>query len=375
MPNSYRALKAYKEKRARHDVFFAVKVDDEHALRQHLEQGMDVNERNDEGATLLHQTGVWGASKCAEMLLTRGANTRVVTPENRWTPLHSACYTGHIGTILQFYRHSPDTFHSELVGDVCIPPAPQPDIVADSSNADRQLAIPDYDGMYPLDTLISLRKRYFDQVKLERRRILETLRKGNELVEDKHTQAFLRKRFEKDTDYSTFSVLTGSSAIKSSVLFDDVESLDDTTESDSDNGNEKMLQRNSSGRQGHSDVRWSTEMLSWGKNNLQLGYTPTGQTNYQEQPHVVRELSNTIKVVAVSAGPCHSLLLTSQGEVYSWGAGRRGRLGLGDEEPRIHPTKISCFGPQTGQIVYKASAGESQFGCYKQWDFMGMGMS
>ena len=37
-------------------------------------------------------------------------------------------------------------------------------------------------------------------------------------------------------------------------------------------------------------------------------------------------------VIAVAAGPQHVVAVGSDGEVYTWGCGIDGRLGLGDEE-------------------------------------------
>ena len=43
---------------------------------------------------------------------------------------------------------------------------------------------------------------------------------------------------------------------------------------------------------------------------------------------------------AVAAGEVHSLVLTESGEVYAWGNNVSGKLGLGDTEARLTPTKV-----------------------------------
>ena len=46
------------------------------------------------------------------------------------------------------------------------------------------------------------------------------------------------------------------------------------------------------------------------------------------------------RVIGVSAGAEHSVVCTSDGEVYSFGWGRYGNLGLGDREDRHVPAKV-----------------------------------
>lgn len=50
------------------------------------------------------------------------------------------------------------------------------------------------------------------------------------------------------------------------------------------------------------------------------------------------------RAVCVRAGGKHSLVLTSTGQVYSWGAGAHGRLGTGDDARRRKPTLVSLNG-------------------------------
>ena len=40
------------------------------------------------------------------------------------------------------------------------------------------------------------------------------------------------------------------------------------------------------------------------------------------------------KVVSIACGAEHSLVCTEEGQVYSWGWGRYGNLGLGDKADR-----------------------------------------
>ena len=60
------------------------------------------------------------------------------------------------------------------------------------------------------------------------------------------------------------------------------------------------------------------------------------------------------RVVAVSAGGWHSLAITADGAVWSWGAGLNGRLGHGDTQRQLLPKKVEAL---VGRRVVAVSAG------------------
>ena len=60
------------------------------------------------------------------------------------------------------------------------------------------------------------------------------------------------------------------------------------------------------------------------------------------------------RVVAVSAGAMHSLALTADGDLWSWGEGEYGRLGHGDGQNQLLPKKVEAL---AGQRVVAVSAG------------------
>ena len=62
------------------------------------------------------------------------------------------------------------------------------------------------------------------------------------------------------------------------------------------------------------------------------------------------------RVIAVSLGGYHSLALTADGAVWSWGYGYTGLLGHGDDEHQLMPKKVEAF---MGQRVIAVSAGGS----------------
>ena len=60
------------------------------------------------------------------------------------------------------------------------------------------------------------------------------------------------------------------------------------------------------------------------------------------------------RVAAVSAGGSHSFAITADGAVWSWGYGDYGQLGHGDQQHQLLPKKIEAL---TGQHVVAVSAG------------------
>ncbi|XP_014678636.1 PREDICTED: LOW QUALITY PROTEIN: probable E3 ubiquitin-protein ligase HERC4, partial [Priapulus caudatus] len=78
-------------------------------------------------------------------------------------------------------------------------------------------------------------------------------------------------------------------------------------------------------------------LYSWGAN--QHGELGHGTQSPQEGADVVRGLA-AVPVHGVAAGGAHSMLVTVGGSVYGWGSNRFGQLGLGDEAPRGVPTVL-----------------------------------
>jgi len=90
---------------------------------------------------------------------------------------------------------------------------------------------------------------------------------------------------------------------------------------------------------------------SWGFGGEgRLGH---GDNQRQLLPKKIEVLAER-RVVAVSAGGLHSLVLTADGAVWSWGWGGEGRLGHGDEQNQLLPKKVEAL---AGQRVVAVSAG------------------
>ncbi|KAL1814080.1 hypothetical protein ACET3Z_024145 [Daucus carota] len=85
-------------------------------------------------------------------------------------------------------------------------------------------------------------------------------------------------------------------------------------------------------------VSMEGEVQSWGRNqNGQLGL---GTIEDSLVPQKVQAFQG-IAVKMVAAGAEHTVAITEDGELYGWGWGRYGNLGLGDRNDRLVPEKVT----------------------------------
>ena len=70
--------------------------------------------------------------------------------------------------------------------------------------------------------------------------------------------------------------------------------------------------------------------------NLQPGH---GDWQSSAVPKLVESLLS-IDVSAVACGPEHVVVVSGKGDLYAWGRGSEGRLGLGNEEDVCVPTEV-----------------------------------
>ena len=90
-------------------------------------------------------------------------------------------------------------------------------------------------------------------------------------------------------------------------------------------------------------------LYSWGQGGL--GQHGHGDLVPQPTPRRVEELTN-VRVTAVAAGDNHSLAASATGALYTWGNGRFGRLGHGDQQHQSRPKVVEAV----GQVVVRAVA-------------------
>jgi prepilin-type N-terminal cleavage/methylation domain-containing protein len=103
------------------------------------------------------------------------------------------------------------------------------------------------------------------------------------------------------------------------------------------------------------------KVYSWGWGSSgQLGDgTPMTHNNVQTRP-VETVMSGALAgktVTQISAGYYHTLALTSDGQVYAWGLGEYGQLGAGDTTNRNAPVAVDMSGALAGKTVVQVSAG------------------
>uniref|UniRef100_A0A7S3YQC4 RCC1-like domain-containing protein n=1 Tax=Lotharella globosa TaxID=91324 RepID=A0A7S3YQC4_9EUKA len=89
-----------------------------------------------------------------------------------------------------------------------------------------------------------------------------------------------------------------------------------------------------------------------------------GISSYTTQPlmfHLpeVDGINSRQKALQIAVGSEHCLVLTEDGNVFSWGSGKNGRLGHGNNVNCIEPQRLDNFVGGTGQQVIQLAAGEA----------------
>ncbi|KAL2610465.1 hypothetical protein R1flu_029038 [Riccia fluitans] len=96
----------------------------------------------------------------------------------------------------------------------------------------------------------------------------------------------------------------------------------------------------------------SGELWAWGNN--EYGQLGIGDTQPRAQPVQVKGLDG-LDLVDIAAGGWHSMALTANGEVYGWGRGEHGRLGFGDDKSsKMVPAPVDVL---AGESVIQISCG------------------
>ncbi|CAN1127937.1 Ultraviolet-B receptor UVR8 [Linum perenne] len=93
----------------------------------------------------------------------------------------------------------------------------------------------------------------------------------------------------------------------------------------------------------------ASSILSWGWN----GSSQLGRTGNEKRPSEVEGMSEE-RAISVSAGRVHSMAVTSEGELWVWGCGKSGRLGLGSPYDEQEPIVVDSL---EGRKVLQAVAG------------------
>ena len=80
----------------------------------------------------------------------------------------------------------------------------------------------------------------------------------------------------------------------------------------------------------------------WGWGAGSYGQLGLGDTNKRLVPTLVgaEEVFGGSKARTVACGPYHTLVVTEAGELWAYGQGAQGRLGINDEQDRLVPTRV-----------------------------------
>ena len=98
------------------------------------------------------------------------------------------------------------------------------------------------------------------------------------------------------------------------------------------------------------------EVFSWGQNNC--GQIGTGTTTNQSTPKkiVYGHASKCSHAVAIkiACGQTSSMLVLDSGEVFGWGYNGNGQLGLGNNINQLSPCRVSAL---NGLVIVKVVCG------------------
>eukprot|EP00752_Nemacystus_decipiens_P013078 g11567.t1 len=100
--------------------------------------------------------------------------------------------------------------------------------------------------------------------------------------------------------------------------------------------------------------RFQGRLLSWGSG--QRGQLGLGEHVIDRRtPRVVRGLTG-MPIRSVVAGAAHTLCVTLDGKVFSWGRGQDGRLGHGDYKDRWEPCRVNGLGADPVALIAAGTA-------------------
>jgi hypothetical protein len=86
------------------------------------------------------------------------------------------------------------------------------------------------------------------------------------------------------------------------------------------------------------------KIYCWGNNHSgQLGRGTQDKDFLQYNKPELNEFLSDLNIIKIKCGERHSLALTKTGEVYAWGANESGQIGSGCFDNQLIPIKLNCF--------------------------------
>ena len=101
----------------------------------------------------------------------------------------------------------------------------------------------------------------------------------------------------------------------------------------------------------------SGHIWTWGSNSEgQLGTSlQDSKKSYDAKPRQLTQTFAVYTIVHIAAGNKHSLAVTDKGDLFTWGCGKHGQLGLGGTTNESEPTIVAAL---QGHTVIKVAGGE-----------------
>jgi tRNA A-37 threonylcarbamoyl transferase component Bud32 len=113
------------------------------------------------------------------------------------------------------------------------------------------------------------------------------------------------------------------------------------------------------------------KIYCWGNNFWsQLGNGRKDENPVQENNPELNELLSDLNITGIKCGSRHSLALTQSGEVYAWGSNYWGQIGCGDNFDKSIPTKLKALNDIKIKMIscgYNHSMALTENGCVYSW--------
>jgi len=278
------------------DLFKAAKANDFTRIDEILTSDINsniINDRDDNGLTALHIAVTYGHIEATIKLIKHNALLNLADYENGWTPLHRSFYFNHFKLSCILILAGAQLAEHETPQDYKTNVLPRKERWREIKAIDNWKQGIDHDGNSPLDLLSSSLSKHLAEAK-------ENLQCTNILS------------FGKADFILGVPLPKASSDIFKPKCVQDL--LNETVVEIATNK--------------YHSIALTTlgEIFTWGHGRSgRLGH---GDEVSVPSPLALRGL-NGIKFVTVAAGLNHTLALTEQGAVFSWGNNRFGQLGIG----------------------------------------------
>jgi hypothetical protein len=115
------------------------------------------------------------------------------------------------------------------------------------------------------------------------------------------------------------------------------------------------------------------KIYCWGNNFWsQLGNGRKDKNPVQENNPELNKLLSDLNIAFIKCGASHSLALTQSGEVYAWGSNYSGQIGCGDNYIKSMPTKLKALNDIKIKMIscgFHHSMALTENGCVYSWGF------